>query len=150
MNNIDNETLYLFNRLYDVDLSDEEDEALLDRAHQQVIDYGWDKTFESWKQYLFTKCLTPESVINFAHLFWCYDGCEYVIPDPYNFLGYMYYRIDMNTTKYDEMDILDGIATTILPMAGYGKADLMNDPYYSPLDDEQIIAEVEKFKSSKE
>lgn len=150
MNNIDNETQYLFNRLYDVDLPEEDDEALLERAHQQVIDYGWEKTFNSWKQYLFTKCLSPESVINFAHLFWCYDGCEYVIPDPYNFLGYMYYRINMNPTQYDVLDILDGIAITILPKAGYSDADLMKNPYYSPLSDEKIIAEVSKFKNAKE
>lgn len=147
MNNIDNETIYLFNRLYDVNLPDDEDEALLKRAQQQVIDYGWDNTFESWKQYLFTKCITPDEVINFAHLFWCYDGCEYIIPNPHSFLAYMYYRIDMNPTKYDDLDILDGIAITILPKAGYTEADLISNPYYSPLDDKKIIEEVEKLKN---
>lgn len=149
-NNINSETDYLFNRSYDEELTDEQDEALMDRAHQQVIDFGWDKTFESWKNYLISNCLTPESVINFAHLFWCYGGYEYVIPDPYSFLGYMYYRIDMNPTKYDDLDILDGIAITILPKAGYDIADLMKNPYYTPLEDEKIIAEVEKLKAKKQ
>ena len=42
MKNIDDETMYLFNRPYDEELTDEQDEALLDRAQQQIIDYGWD------------------------------------------------------------------------------------------------------------
>ena len=89
-------TEYLFNRDYDEELTDEEDEALWDVAKQQIKDFGWENTFESWKEYLFSKCITPESVVNFANLFWCYCLGEYVIADPYNFLGYMYYRIDMN------------------------------------------------------
>ena len=148
MSNIDNETLYLFNRPYDEELTDEQDEALLDRAQQQIIDYGWDKTFASWRQYLFSNCTTPEAVINFAHLFWSYGGYEYIIPDPYNFLVYMYYRIDMNVQKYDDMDILDGIAITILPKAGFDNADLMKNPLYSPLLDDRMKSEVEKFKNS--
>ena len=152
-NNINTETEYLFNRSYENDLSeltDEQDEALLDRAHQQIIDFGWDKTFESWKQFLFTRCITPESVINFANLFWCHGGCEYIIPDPYNFLGYMYYRIGMDIAKYDEGDILDSIATTILPKAGFDDADLFKNPYYMPVNDKRLLAEVEKFKSKEE
>jgi hypothetical protein len=141
-------TEYLFNRDYDEELTDEEDEALWDVAKQQIKDFGWENTFESWKEYLFSKCITPESVVNFANLFWCYCLGEYVIADPYNFLGYMYYRIDMNPSKYDDLDILDGLAITILPKAGFSEADLMKHPNYSPLMDEKLIAEVEKFKSS--
>ena len=62
----------------------------------------------------------------------------------------MYYRIDMNVEKYDDMDILDGIAITILPKAGYDNADLMKNPLYSPQLDERLISEVENFKNSAE
>ena len=144
------ETEYLFNRAYEEELTEEQEEALYDRAHQQIIDYGWDKTFESWKAYLFKNCTTPESVINFANLFWCYCCCDYIIQDPYHFLGYMYYRIDMNTSKYDDMSILDSIATNILPKAGYSCADLMKHPLYTPEMDERLLAEVEKFKKEAE
>lgn len=60
----------------------------------------------------------------------------------------MYYRIDMNVQKYDDMDILDGIAITILPKAGFDNADLMKNPLYSPLLDDRMKSEVEKFKNS--
>ena len=148
-NKINTETEYLFNRSYENDLNnltEEQNEALLDRAHQQIIDFGWDNTIESWKQFLFTQCITPEAVINFANLFWCYGGCDYIIPEPYNFLGYMYYRIDMNITQNDDMDILDSIAVTILPKAGYDNADLVKNPYYMPETDERLKKEVEAFR----
>ena len=54
----------------------------------------------------------------------------------------------MNPGKYDDLDILDGLAITILPKAGFSNADLMKNPYYSPLEDERLIAEVEKYKNS--
>jgi len=146
MNDIDTETMYLFDRPFDVDSTEEQDEELMSRANQQIVDFGWIETFESWKRFLTQRCISPESVINFANHFWFYDGCEYVIPDPYGFLAYMYYRIDMNTSKYDDMSILDSIATNILPKAGYSCADLMKHPLYTPEMDERLLAEVEKFR----
>ena len=150
MNDIDNETRYLFDQSFDAASTEDEDEELMSRAKQQILDFGWIETFESWKRFLTQQCITPESVINFANLFWFYGGYEYVIPDPYHFLGYMYYRIDMNTSKYDDMSILDSIATNILPKAGYSCADLMKHPLYTPEMDERLLAEVEKFKKEAE
>lgn len=63
-NSIDDETKYLFDRSYDVDLPEDENEALLDFAKNQIKKYGWESTFDSWKRYLFTQCTTPEAVIN--------------------------------------------------------------------------------------
>lgn len=39
-------------------------------------------TFRSWEKYLFTECVSPESVVNFANLFWCYGAVStgYLIP----------------------------------------------------------------------
>ena len=38
--------------------------------------------FRSWEKYLFTECVSPESVVNFANLFWCYGAVStgYLIP----------------------------------------------------------------------
>ena len=68
VNEIDKQTYLLFNRTYGDDTSQEYD-LLLDKVEQQITEFGWDKTFESWKNYLFTECKTPESAINFANLF---------------------------------------------------------------------------------
>lgn len=105
------------------------------------------KTFVSWQKYLFTECKTPESVINFANLFWIYGGQDYPINEPYKFLGYFYYRINFETAKYDKLMILDSLAIDILPKAGYLYADrFINDDYIPELDP-NIIKQVEEYKS---
>lgn len=107
-----------------------------------------EKTFESWINYLFTECKTPESAINFANLFWSYGGQDHPVIEPYKILGYFYYRIDFDTEKYDELGILDSLAIDLLPKAGYSYADrLINDEYIPELDP-KIIAQVEAYKSS--
>ena len=147
VNEIDKQTYLLFNRTYGDDTSQEYD-LLLDKVEQQITEFGWDKTFESWKNYLFTECKTPESAINFANLFWSYGGQDYPVIEPYKFLGYFYYRIDFDTEKYDKLGILDSLTIDLLPKAGYSYADrLINDEYIPELDP-KLIAEVEAYKSS--
>lgn len=147
VNEIDKQTYLLFNRIYGDDTSQEYD-LLLDKVEQQISEFGWEKTFESWINYLFTECKTPESAINFANLFWSYGGQDYPVIEPYKFLGYFYYRIDFDTEKYDELGILDSLAIDLLPKAGYSYADrLINDEYIPELDP-KIIAQVEAYKSS--
>ena len=132
---------------YGDDTSQEYD-LLLDKVEQQITEFGWDKTFESWKNYLFTECKTPESAINFANLFWSYGGQDYPVIEPYKFLGYFYYRIDFDTEKYDELGILDSLAIDLLPKAGYSYANRLINDEYSPELDPKRIAEAEAYKSS--
>lgn len=138
---------YLFNRVYGSD-DDKEDELILDMVDWQISEFGWEETFESWQRYLLTECRTPESAINFANLFWAYGGQDHPIKEPYEFLGYFYYRINFDTEKYDDMGILDSLAVYLLPKAGYSCADLVINPYYVPEHDPRIIAEVKAYKSS--
>lgn len=146
-NEIDEHTHWLFNRTYGA-VSKELRKEIRNRVKQQVSEFGWEKTFESWKNYLFTECTTLESAINFANLFWSYGGQDYPVIEPYKFLGYFYYRIDFDTEKYDELGILDSLAIDLLPKAGYSYANrLINDEYIPELDP-KIIAEAEACKSS--
>jgi len=131
-------------------LSDEQEDALLDTVEKQIDEFGWKDTFHCWKRYLTNKCLTPEAVINFANLFWWYGGQDHIIPDPYEFLAIFYARIDFDATRYDPMDILDSIATTILPKAGISEADLVLHTDYLPENDPVLIAAVQRLKSQHE
>ncbi|MDO5295156.1 MAG: hypothetical protein Q4F00_00735 [bacterium] len=140
------ETASLFNRSFEEEITDAEETALLDRANALINTFGWKKVFNSWNNYLHHQCLTPESAINFANWFWFYGGHEHPIPNPYHFIAYFYYRIDYAIQKYDISDILDSLATSILPKAGHREADLYLNPYYMPESDPQIRAEVEKLK----
>ncbi|WP_405379837.1 hypothetical protein [Phascolarctobacterium sp.] len=144
-------TNYLFNRDYAEETTEEQDEALQQTAKEQIAAYGWEATFKSWYRYLLNNCQTPEEAINFAHLFWCYGGAEGLLPNnPYQFLGYLYYCIHMDTETYDDMDILDSLAITILPKAGYQNADLYKNPYYVPENDTKLLEAVESWRSKLE
>ena len=139
---------YLFNRYWDEDLSDEDQDKLEEAADDLVAEYGWDAVYCAAVEYLHTKCLTPESVINFASNYWTYGWYTNPIPDPHRFLAYFYYRISYETQKYDPMDILDSLSRTILSKAGFSEADLVLNSQYMPENDQKIKAEVDYFKST--
>ena len=140
------ETEYLFARKWDDDLPEEVSDDYIDRADNLIAKYGWPKVFEAWNEYLHTKCPTPESVVNFANLYWSYCGDEYPIAEPHKFLGYLLYSIDCRMFDYDNGDIIEGLAHKILSRAGYSEADLYLNPYYRADQDPKILTEVEALR----
>lgn len=143
---IDDITAFLYERSYDTELTEEQEDDILDIVDDQIENHGWENTYKSWYAYLVNNCKTPESVVNFANLFWWYGGQDHPIPEPHKFLGYFYYRINMETSKFDNMDILDSLSTTILKKAGFREADLVLNTQYMPENDPKIIAEVENYR----
>ena len=141
------ETKYLFDRSYEAEMTIAEEDALTDRAEKLIADYDWRDTFAAWNQYLHENCKTPESVVNFANLFWWYGGEDHIIPDPYDFLGYLYYRVNLEPEKYDAADLFDSLAITILPKAGYPEADLVLHTDYMPENDPKLLEAVKKLQS---
>ena len=139
---------YLFDRYWDEDLSDELEDKLYQTAYDLVAEYGWEDVYQAAVEYLHSKCLTPEQAVNFASNYWNYGWYEHPIPDPYKFLGYFYYRTSFDTGKYDPMDILDSLATTILPKEGFSEADLVLNTQYMPENDPKIREAVEEYKKS--
>ena len=140
------EVEFLYNRYWDEELSEDDQYKLEDYAEKIIKKYGWAKVYDVACHYLYTHCTSPESVINFAHLYWIYGWHEYSISKPYKFLGYFYFRIDMDTEKYDEMDILDSLVISILSRSGYAEADLYHNPNYLPETDSILLAAVEAYK----
>ena len=59
-----------FNRAWFVELSEQEEEKMEELAAGLVKDFGWDTVFHAAFEYLKENCRTPESVMNFAHLYW--------------------------------------------------------------------------------
>ena len=140
-------TEYLFNRVWDEEISDEASEEYLDKANELIAEYGWPKVFEAWNNYLHEKCISPDSVVNFANLYWTYCGDLYSIPEPHKFLGYMLYKIDNNMHEYSNGDIIESLAVNILSKAGYKEADLFLNPYYSVNKDSKLLSAVDFWKS---
>ena len=141
---------YLFNRCWDEDLSDEDQDELEKAADNLVIEYGWNAVYSAAVNYLHTICITPEAVINFASNYWTYGWQDNPIPDPHHFLGYFYFRLNYDTAKYDTVDILDSLSTTILPKAGFSEANLELHPQYMPENDPKIQTEVDWFANHTE
>ena len=141
---------YLFNRDYQEELTDEQEDELAEYAKNIIKKYTWKKVFKCASEYLYNNCKTPEEVMNFAYWYNGYGWAKRKISNPYKFLGYFYYRINFEIQKYDDNDdMLYCIATSILPKCGISETDLYHNPYYTPEDDPNIIAEVEKYRNGK-
>ena len=140
------ETEYLFGRIWGEDISEEAEEEYTNRADNLIKEYGWQEVFRAWNEYLHTKCTTPESVVNFANLYWSYCGDEYPIPDPHKFIAYLYYMTGNKLQHYYNGEIIENLATKILRKAGYSEADRVLNPYYIPDQDPKILAEVEAIR----
>jgi len=137
---------YLFNRYWDEEISETEQYKLENDAEVLIREYGWSYVYDNIFEYLHRKCILPEEVINFAHLYWRYGWHKYSISNPYEFLGYLYYKIDMDVGKYDDMDILDSLAVSILPKSGCKDADIYINPRYLPETDPLLLDAVEMYK----
>ena len=138
---------YLFDRDCDADMTEEEEDVIQNTADNLVKEHGWNEVFSAAGEYLRQNCTSPESVINYAVLFWNYGWYANPIPEPYHFLAYFYYRINWQAEKYDDRDILDSLAISILPKAGYRDADLSVNPRYMPENDPILKKEVEKLQN---
>lgn len=142
---ITNLTKELFDISYFSDDFNHNRRNYIEKAITLVETAGWDTVFTEWFNYLIHNCISAESVINYIHLYRCYDDYSHTVPDPYNFLGYFYYRLELNPAKYDIVDNMDEMSFEILMKAGI-KKDLWLDDSYVPEKDPEIIKSVELWK----
>lgn len=141
-------TEYLFHcDFLEDDYDPEGHEDHLRCAEDLLRKHPWSDIFLSWNEFLRNRCSTPEEVINYCNLFSYYGGTDQVIPDPYDFLGYIYYMVD--TEKYWEEagEFLDGFSISVLEKAG--EISAIKDPYYQSWKDPRIISVIEKYRNQK-
>ncbi|MBQ7266490.1 MAG: hypothetical protein IJS61_10415 [Firmicutes bacterium] len=137
----------LFNRRWDDNISDEEDERFQNLYESTVKKYGWEQVFDAIDKYMRISCLTSDSTINFANLFWGYN-CEIPrkISNPYRFLGYLYYRVNSKPWEYDCAEVYEGLVYNLLS----GENDFTHNPFtnydYKPEEDPEMVAEIERLK----
>lgn len=138
------ETEYLFSEDFFSDTFDPEGhEDHLQRAEELMMRYKWNDVFEVWNDYLHNKCITPEAVINYCNLFSYYGGQDQFIPDPYSFVGYILYRVDLNEYWDKGGDFLDDFCTSILEKAG--EISIMSNPNYQLWDDKKLSNAIQKY-----
>lgn len=147
------ETKLLFDRDFlkelsgEIELSEEEEDDYQNRSDALIQEYGWEQVFKAWNKYLRENCNTAESALNFANLFWSYEGYVHPIPNPYDFLAWFYYQIDMEKYADDAITIMDSISIEILHRAGVKGIYWGENPYYVPEQDPKMLAAVEKIRN---
>ncbi len=140
-------TKYLFNcDFFSDDFDPEDHEEHQIKAEELMRSYKWEDIIQEWTDYLYKNCHTPEEVINFASLFFYYGGADNYVPEPYKFIGYLLYRVDYQKYWEEAGDLIDSIAIEVLEYQGL--ISLMNDPYYSPFKDPNILNEVDHWKKT--
>lgn len=138
----------LFDYYWDMPMTEEEETETENTAQSLITKYGWEEVFEHFFYYLKTECSTPESVANAMNIFSTYGWSKNPIPDPYDFLGYIYYRIELNPNEYDDYNAVttfDSIAVDVLEKSGIKENLYIGD--YVPEIDPEVIKAVEKWRS---
>ena len=138
MRTIEEFTDYLLGCSFTDDSFDPEDHEDHLQASWELFDnYSWEDIYPVWRQYLHTNCTTPADVINFVNLYIYYDAADKPVDDPIAFISYLYFKVDMDKYWDEAGDMFDGLAISVLSAAGL--VDVMQNPYYNPLEDERIL-----------
>ena len=147
MNNkkhLQDETNYLFNIDFNnEDLTEDQEDEYLNHLENLLKNYTWNEIFTCWFDYLKNNCKSDNDILNWANIFFWYDGHTYPIPNTFDFLGYLYYRIDV-TKNMDAQHIFDSIAIPILEKLG--EADIVADPCFAPESHPKIKQAVDKWR----
>jgi len=146
MKTINEYTDFLFNcNYFDESFDPEDHEDHLKASWELFESFTWDEIYSNWMKYLHSNCHTASDIINFANLYLYYEATDYIIPDPIKFISYLYYRVDMD--KYWDVagDLFDSIAISILSSCKL--ISLADEPYYSPLKDDRILAGIQQWES---
>ena len=142
MKSIEEYANYLFNCCF-TDAEDHEDH--LKMSWELFDNYAWLDIYPVWIQYLHAKCEMPEDVINFVNLYVYYEVADQTVPNPVEFLSYLYFKIDMEKYWDEAGELFDGLAVNIFSRQGL--VNIMENPYYSPLKDERILSDVAAWKN---
>lgn len=148
MNSIKEITKKLFSVSYEKDFDDEEKYyEYLDIAEDLIKTNPWNEVFDCWHEYLLTKCKDETSILNFANLFWCYEGYKHKIVNPIDFCAFFYANI--NFKNHPEADyLLDGMTTEIFLYSGVYTQEQLYD--YIPTNDPIIIEAAKKYGGIKQ
>ncbi len=117
-------------------------------AEELIANNKWVDVYSSWYDYLINKCKTEEEVLNFANLFWCYEGYKQFIPNAVEFCAFFYANISPEHYP-DAAIILDSITYEVFLNSGiYPRNSLYFDEYI-PMNDSLIKNEVNKWKKKR-
>ena len=136
---------YLFEcNFFDDSFDPEGNEEHQNLAETVLERYNWDDIYNWFFQYLTVDCKSAESVFNALNLYWCYCFDEYPVRNPYELIGYILFRIDLNVYWDEYGDFTDSFANVILQQTG--NLDITRDPYYQCWKDPLVLKAIDEWK----
>ena len=147
MNQIKDYDVYLFDYDY-FDYDEKELNKRIEVARNIINNNEWIDVFNEWNSYLRTRCKQEKDYINFYELLYNYIDFDMYVPypnDPYDFLGYMLAKIDLDKNWDLCGDFLDSFAIQILESAN--ELDLEKNPYYRFWKDPKFVEASQKYIS---
>lgn len=115
-----------------------------DEALELLNTYPWKDIYSICFDIFTTKYQTASELYNALNLYYIYTFAEQRITNPYDFIGYIFYVIDLN--KYGDMygDFIETFTISILDNS-LG-SNHMSDAYYHPWEDPNTIAALERWR----
>ena len=137
--------VYLFDYDY-FNCTEEELDKRIAKAREIIKNNNWLDVFNSWDSYLINNCKTEKEIINFYELLYSYIVFEMYVPypnDPYDFIGFMLAKVDLDKNWDLCGDLLDTLANQVLENSN--NLDLQKDPYYQFWKDPKVIDASKKY-----
>ncbi len=136
----------LFSVNFDKDLDDDNiSDAYENMAEKLIKNNKWSDVYACWYDYLVNECKTVEKIVNYANLFWLYEGYKQIIPNAVEFCAYFYANISFQHYSASTA-VIDGIAWYALVNSGIiSKNDLSFDNF-APYDFPIITDAINKWK----
>lgn len=146
MTTIKETTKKLFSVNYEKDLNDDKVSDFYENTADELMKNNkWSGVYACWYDYLVNDCKTEEEVLNFANLFWFYEGYKQFIPNAVEFCAFFYANISFSDYP-DAVNILDSITCEVFLNSGiYSEESLYYDEYV-PTNDEMVKNAIEKWK----
>lgn len=144
MENIKIITKKLFEVNYEIDFEDDNlYYEYLDIAEKLIKECSWESVYDVWYEYLLNNCKDEASILNFANLFWCYEGYKQKIYNAVEFCAFLYANI--NIEKHSEAGyLLEGMTTEIFLHSGVYSQEQLYD--YIPTNDSLVIDAIKEWK----
>lgn len=114
-------------------------------ADELIKKNNWHDVHACWYDYLINKCKTEEEILNFANLFWLYEGYNQIIPNPVEFCSFFYARSSFER-HHEAIPVVDGIAWCALVNSGIISESDSSFENYAPYDYPLITEAINKWK----
>lgn len=127
-------------------ISADKRKELDEKAEELLNNNNYVDVFEAWNYILRHDCDTEDKVITFVDLMFSFVGFSVAVPhpyDPYDFIGYIYSKVDLEKNWDKCGDTFDSFVNDILMNSN--NLDLMKDPYYQFWRDPKILEIAERY-----